>query len=252
VLHLFTSPHTSGSEFYLKSKLGGWRSFLELSFTRNIYIKWDNETDNIFLIFLISELAGIIAVMSKSKTTIDVDNFEEQAALIASEVFGLLNQYTNDSGVSKFFLTDEVARACYGLAGGFASVIYTPPLKPKDTKDTTILSFIYALMTYGFNVYLKERSLTTNAAPYKMPTDNKIIRKVQKKLLTHTSKGKLVSTPLSDKIIKILIENIKDKVKLEDMNIRGYKIDTDKFYDYCKLSMYWGYNFARELLNKEP
>src|SRR6266498_1620288 len=89
--------------------------------------------------------------------------FEDQALLIAGEIFNLINQYTNDSHISKFFLTDEVAPACYGLAAGFTSVVYNPALEPEETIDTSLLSFFYALMTYGFNIYLKERSLRTNA-----------------------------------------------------------------------------------------
>ncbi len=179
---------------------------------------------------------------------LDSTKLEEQAMLIASEIFSLINQYTHDSNISKFFLTDEIARACYGLAGGFASVIYTPALAPKEVKNTTILSFIYALMTYGYNIYLKERSLATNASPYKMPTNTGLIKKVQKKTLSYTSKGKLVSTPLADKIIKILIANIKNQIKMEDLHLKGHRLNKKKFFDYSKLSMYWGYNFARELL----
>lgn len=169
--------------------------------------------------------------------------------LIAGEIFNSLNQYTHDSNISKFFLTDDVANACFKLAGGFASVIYTPQPKPEEIKNTTILSFIYALMTYGFNIYLKEHSLSTNAAPYTLPRDPKVIKKIQKKTLLYTSAGKLMSTPLADKIIKILTNNIKNQVKMEEFSLEGYRLNKRKFLDYCKLSMYWGYNFARELLN---
>lgn len=175
---------------------------------------------------------------------------EEQAMLIASEIFALINQYTHDSNISKFFLTDEIARSCYGLAGGFAAVIYSPALEPEEIKNTTILSFIYALMTYGFNIYLKERSLSTNAAPYRLPSNSSYIKEVQKKTLSHTSEGKLVSTSLADKIIKILLTNIKNQIKTEELSLKGHRLNKRKFLDYSKLSLYWGYNFARELLNE--
>src|SRR5438876_12002888 len=96
-----------------------------------------------------------------------------------------------------------------------------------------ILSFIYALMTYGFNIYLKERSLLTNAASYKMPQDPVIIKKIQKKILSATSSGKLVSTPLADKIIKILITNIKSKIKTEEFSLKGHRLNRQKFFNYC-------------------
>jgi hypothetical protein len=176
---------------------------------------------------------------------------EDQALLIAGEIFNLINQYTHDSTVSKFFLSDEVANACYGLAAGFASVIYTPELEPEETVDSALLSFLYALMTYGFNIYLKERSLRTNASPYRMPTDDKTIKKAQRTTLTRTSKGDLFSTPLSDKIIMIIIENIEQQMDMTEFTMRGHRLNKKKFWDYTKLSMYWGYNFAGILLEPE-
>jgi len=183
-----------------------------------------------------------------SLPAVEQNTLEDQALLIAGEIFNLINQYTHDSSISKFFLTDEIAHACYGLAGGFSSVIYTPALEPDDIKDTTILSFLYAVMTYGFNIYLKERSLTTNAAPYNLPADNTVIKRAQKKTLVLTSKGNLVSTPLADKIIAILVENVRDQIKMEEMKLPGHRLHRRKFLDYTKLSLYWGYNFAKELL----
>jgi hypothetical protein len=176
---------------------------------------------------------------------------EDQALLIAGEIFNLINQYTHDSTVSKFFLSDEVANSCYGLAAGFASVIYTPALEPEDTIDSAMLSFLYALMTYGFNIYLKERSLRTNAAPYIMPTDKKIIRKAQQRTLTLTSKGNLQSTALADKIIKIIVENIEQQMDMQEFVVKKHRMHQKKFWNYTKLSLYWGYNFAGVLLEPE-
>lgn len=176
---------------------------------------------------------------------------EDQALLIAGEIFNLINQYTHDSNVSKFFLSDEVANACYGLAAGFASVVYSPALEPEETIDSALLSFLYALMTYGFNIYLKERSLRTNASPYSMPTDAKVIKKAQKATLARTSKGDLLSTPLADKIIRIIVENIEQQMDMNEFTVKGHRIHKRKFWDYTKLSLFWGYNFAGMLLEPE-
>jgi hypothetical protein len=181
----------------------------------------------------------------------DASALEEQAMLIAGEIFNLINQYTHDSNTSKFFLTDDIARVSYGLAGGFASVIYTKPLEPEELKDSAILSFIYALMTYGFNIYLRERSLTTNSSPYSLPTDIHVIKKVQKRTLNLTAEGKLNSTVLADKIGAILISNVKNQIDLQEFKMKDHRFNKKKFLDYTKLSLYWGYNFARELLNEK-
>ncbi|MDE2589388.1 MAG: hypothetical protein KGL95_06960, partial [Patescibacteria group bacterium] len=176
---------------------------------------------------------------------------EDQALLIANEIFNLINEYTHDSSVSKFFLTDEIATACYGLTAGFTSVIYTPHLKPEETIDATLLSFLYALMTYGFNIYLKERSLRTNSAPYYLPSDKKTVRKAQKNALTRTAKGNLFSTPLTDNIIAIILENISTQMEITEFMLKGHRLNKNKFWDYVKLSLYWGYNFAGELLEEK-
>jgi hypothetical protein len=184
-------------------------------------------------------------------TQANTTQLEDQALLIANEIFNLINEYTNDSHVSKFFLTDEIASACYGLTAGFTSVIYTPTLDPETTVDATMLSFLYALMTYGFNIYLKERSLRTNSQPYRLPYDKKVVRKAQKDTLSRTAKGHLISTPLADNIIAIIIENISTQMNLKEFSLKGYRMNKRKFWDYVKLSLYWGYNFAGELVDKK-
>jgi hypothetical protein len=175
---------------------------------------------------------------------------EDQALIIANEIFDLINEYTHDSHVSKFFLTDEVATACYSLTAGFASVVYTPILDPEQTVDAMLLSFFYALMTYGFNIYLKERSLKTNSQPYRMPSEKSVVKKAQKTTLTRTAKGDLISTPLADNIIALIIENIQNQMDINEFTIPGHRMNKRKFWDYVKLSLYWGYNFAGELLDK--
>ena len=181
----------------------------------------------------------------------DKTQLEDQALIIANEIFDLINEYTHDSHVSKFFLTDEVATACYSLTAGFTSVVYTPILDPEQTIDAMLLSFLYALMTYGFNIYLKERSLKTNSQPYRMPSEKSVVKKAQKTTLTRTAKGDLFSTPLADNIIALIIENIQTQMDMNEFTIPAHRMNKRKFWDYVKLSLYWGYNFAGELLDKD-
>jgi hypothetical protein len=182
----------------------------------------------------------------------DKTHLEDQALIIANEIFNLINEFTNDSHISKFFLTDDIATACYSLTAGFTSVVYTPLLDPEKTIDATMLSFLYALMTYGFNIYLKERSLKTNSEPYRLPSEKSIVKRAQKVTLKRTAKGELDSTPLADNIIALIIENIYAQIHMTEFAIPGHKLNKRKFRDYIKLSLYWGYNFASELLEKKP
>lgn len=184
-------------------------------------------------------------------TSTEKSQLEDQALIIANEIFDLINEYTHDSHVSKFFLTDEIATCCYSLTAGFTSVVYTPLLTPEQTVDATLLSFFYALMTYGFNIYLKERSLKTNSKPYRLPYEKTIVKKAQKITLKRTAKGDLISTPLADNIIALIIENIRGQMDLSEFAIADHRMNKRKFWDYVKLSLYWGYNFAGELLDKD-
>lgn len=178
-------------------------------------------------------------------------NVEEEALIIADEIFNLMYEYTHDSTVSKFFLTDEIADTCFVLAGAFASMVYEPVLEPEEIPDTEILSLLYALITYGFKLALKEHSLVTDGAPYKLPNNKKLIKTVQKKLLDKVAQGELYSTELSAKVIDLMRKNMKERLDYTDFILTGHKLQKKKFYEYTKLSLYWGYNFANELLIKE-
>lgn len=173
---------------------------------------------------------------------------QHQAILLTNEIFRLIDQYTIDSNISKFFLTDEIALSCFGLAGSFVSPCFTPSLKPTEIKNTQLLSFYYSLMTYGFNLYLKERSLTTYAVPYSFVTDKRTVKKLRKKLLGKISQGYVQSTPLADEVISMLIGSIKTNINFSEFIIDNHKILKKKIFDYIKLSVYWGYNFAQVVI----
>lgn len=182
------------------------------------------------------------------ETSVDI---EEQATIIADEIFNLMYEYTHDSTVSKFFLTDEIGDTCFVLAGAFASVIYNPALEPEEIPDTEILSFLYALLTYGFKLALREHSLVTDGAPYTLPHEKKVIKAVQKRLLGKAAQGELFSTELGTKVIDLMRENMKQRLDLTDFKITGHRLQKKQFHEYAKLSLYWGYNFAQDLLDKE-
>jgi hypothetical protein len=173
---------------------------------------------------------------------------EEQAILLTNEIFSLLDQYTHDSNVSKFFLTDEIAFSCFALAGSFVAPCFDPPLSPSLVKKSALLSFYYSLMTYGFNLYLKERSLTTNEPPYMFMSQKKQIKKIRNDLLERMLRGDIISTPLADEVIAMLLKSSQKNLVFSEFSIPDYKLSKSKFYDYARLSLYWGYNFARFVL----
>jgi hypothetical protein len=187
----------------------------------------------------------------KRKTTHSQKKLDQQAAQIASEIFNLVNQYTNDSAVSKFFLQEEISQSLYISAGGLASVIYEPQLEPDDIKDARVLSLFLVLMTYGFQIYIKERSLRTNAAPYKLPTDIQFIQSANQLVLTKSLEGNVLSTPLADAIIAIILKQIRKNIEVKHYEQTSYLLNATKLYEYMTVALYFGYNFASLLINKK-
>ncbi len=172
----------------------------------------------------------------------------EQAIHIAGEISNLITQYTHDSATSKFFLTDEISAHFYIAAGGFASVIYDPQLEADTVRNTHALSFFLILITYGFQIYLRERSLETNSAPYTLPSDSEKIERVSTLILERAENAELVSSPLADEIIEITLAQVQKTIHTDDFMIAEHKLDEKKLYVYMTISLYYGYNIASELL----
>ena len=40
-------------------------------------------------------------------------------------------------------------------------------------------------------------------------------------------------------------------MSLDEFMLPGHRLNKRKFWDYVKLSLYWGYNFAAELVDKK-
>lgn len=175
---------------------------------------------------------------------------QRQATQIANEIFALMNQYTHDSATAKFFLSDEISKSLYITAGSFASVVYAPQLEIEEITYANILPLFLVLITYGFQIYIKERSLKTNAAPYRLPTDEAFIRDASTAVLAEATEGNIIATPLAETIIAIMLDQLQTTINLEDYHLEDYEMDEQKVYDYMTVALYYGYNLASVLLNR--
>ncbi len=175
---------------------------------------------------------------------------QQQAMRMATEIFELMNQYTHDSATAKFFLNDEINRSLYVTAGSFASVVYAPQLEIEEITTSAILPLFLILITYGFQIYLKERSLKTNSAPFRLTTDEAFIRDASSAVLSEAIDGNIIATPLTEAIIAIILEQLRSTLELEQYEEEGYEMDEQRVYDYMAIALYFGYNLATVLLNK--
>ncbi len=182
------------------------------------------------------------------KNTSEAKKLREQATIIAADIFDLVNQYTHDSGTSKFFLPEEINRSFYITAGGFSSAIYTPPLEADEVQASYALTFFLVLITYGYQIYVRERSLRTNAAPYRLPDDYDVIEKITFEVLNIADDATFYSTPLADDIVDILLSQIERNITLDEFSFKEHTLDKKKLYNYMSLAIYFGYNMAAGLL----
>jgi hypothetical protein len=175
---------------------------------------------------------------------------QQQATQIANEIFALMNQYTHDSATAKFFLNDEISKSMYVTAGSFASVVYAPQLEIEEIADSKILPLFLILITYGFQIYIKERSVKTNAAPYRLPTNEVFIRDASTAVLIEATNGNIIATSLAETIIAVILEQLQTTIKLDEYMLDKYEMDEQRVYDYMTIALYYGYNLAAILLNK--
>ncbi len=182
--------------------------------------------------------------MNKAKN----ETLKKQAVTIASEISHLITQYTHDSFTSKFFLTDEIGTNFYIAAGGFAAVIYEPQLEADEVQNIHALSFFLILITYGFQIYIRERSLRTNSSPYTLPTNKKKIEVANSVILERAETGNLVSSPLADEIIELTLMQVQKTLHEKDFTLAEHRLNEKKLYTYMTVSLYFGYNMAAELL----
>lgn len=180
----------------------------------------------------------------KSKTFKKLHN---QAALIAGDIASLMNQYTNDSAESKFYLPSEVSEPILLTAASFSSQFY-PLLEPTELSNTAVFSMLYLAITYGFQVYLKELSIKTNGAPFSYPTNSEFVEKSKIKIYELADKKELVTTDLSDEVFELFLTNFKKNFIVSEFQYGEIDVDQELFFAYIGVSLYWGYNFAKEII----
>jgi hypothetical protein len=170
-----------------------------------------------------------------------------QAKLIAADIADLMNQYTNDSAESKFYLPSEVSAPILLTAASFASQFY-PLLDASELSDTAVFSMLYLAITYGFQVYLKELSIKTSGSPFSYPRDYEFIEKSRHKIYELADRKELTTTDLSDEVFELFLTNLKQNFIEREFQYGDVDIDRELFFAYIGVSLYWGYNFAKEVI----
>lgn len=175
-----------------------------------------------------------------------------QAQVIVGDIAKMMGEFSDDAAQSKFFLSDKIAHSLLVMGATFASLSYLPALEEHAAIATLpACNMFYLATTYGAQVYLKEYAALSRSAPYTFITDNKKLEAVRKKIFTLASKGEMKSTPLADETIQIFLDHFMANFQEVEFVVDGHKLDKETFFKYIGISLYWGYNFAQNIIVKK-
>lgn len=181
---------------------------------------------------------------------LDAEQIDNQAKVVVAEIAGMMNQFTDDSADAKFYLPQEIGETVMPIAASFTSNIYEPDVPSALVYDLPVFGMFYLAITYGFQVFLKEHSILTNSAPFKYETSKKKLKAERDKIFELAEVHEMKSTDLSDKIFELFLLNMHDNYIREEFEVDGAMFDEEKFFKYMATSLFWGYNYAREVIKE--
>lgn len=158
-----------------------------------------------------------------------------------------MDQYTNDSTLSKFYLPEEIIKHCHNAANIFTQLLYSPIPTPEEAKKTRLYAMIHLAMTCGVQIYLKERSLKKGYSPYKISKDEEVIREARNRIGKILSEGIKVKPPVSQ-VMELFITQLNTPHYLRRFPLKGYEFNSEKFDNLLPAAIMWGYLLTQELV----
>jgi hypothetical protein len=157
-----------------------------------------------------------------------------------------MDQYTNDSILSKFYLPEDILTHCRSAAGVFAQLLYTPIPSKEEVKKSRLFGLLYLSMACGVQIFLKERILTKGHIPYRILQDEAILREARNNVGRTLSEGIKVQPPVSQ-VMELFLEQLKTDHYIRRMSLRGREFNAEKFENLLPAAIMWGYLFSQEL-----
>ncbi len=166
---------------------------------------------------------------------------------IWEELVYSMDQYTNDSVLSKFYLPELILEHCRKAAFIFAQLLYTPIPSIDEVKRTRLSGLLYLAMV---QVYLKERAIFKQHAPYRFATDEQTIRLARNKVSRVLTEGIKVQPPTSQ-VLDLIITNLHSEQYIKRFTLKGKEFNLEKFESLLPAAIMWGYLFTKELIIDE-
>ena len=185
--------------------------------------------------------------LPKEEKTEKQQVFDPLAHRIYEEVVLSMEQYTHDSHLPKFYLPENFLRHCRMLASIFTQIHYAPLMEPEIAKRSRLFGIFFLSISCGAQIFLKERSIFTNFAPYKMQTDEKKVKDIKQRVTKMLFDGATI-LETTDQTMQMFLEQIANSRQIKKLVVSNHEFDEEKFDRFMPASILWGYLFAKEML----
>lgn len=174
---------------------------------------------------------------------------DPDALMIWNEIIRSLDEYPDDSILSKFFLPEQLTFQCRLIAAGITASLYRPILSEEEIFNQKIYHIILMATIWGMQTFLKEWSVIKNKRTYNIKyTKSEDLEKVRKKILNKLIKNVTVSkTPRL--VLQKFIEKFSLIEKKNNFDLNDKVFIKKKYPTMLTAGVYWGYLFAKETIS---
>lgn len=177
---------------------------------------------------------------------------DPMASQIWEEVVISMTQFTHDSVTSKFLPPEDLLVYIRPIAASFALLHYTPLPTMKEIYKSHLYGLFYLSIVCGIQMFLKERAIRKQYAPYAIQTDQNLVRDAKNNVMKQLAEGIKVFPPINQ-TMDIFLTHMLTPRRLERLPIQDREFDSAKFDKFMPVTLLWGYLFAREVIvDKEP
>lgn len=166
---------------------------------------------------------------------------------IFEEVVCSMEQYTNDSILSKFYLPEHFLKHCRQTASIFSQIHYAPLLEPERAIKSRIFGLFFLSMNCGAQIFFKERSIFTNYSPYSLYSDDEVVKDIKYRVTKMLFDGATI-LETTDQAMKIFLEQLVTPKQVRRLAVYDHDFDIEKFDRFMPASILWGYLFAKEMI----
>lgn len=170
------------------------------------------------------------------------------AERVYEDVVCAMEQYTDDSPYSKFYLPEPLLSHCRQTASIFAQIHYAPLLTHNEAKKTRLFALLLLSITCGAQIYIKERSIFTNYAPYHVRAEAQTIKDVKHRVTKMLFDGATI-LETTDQVMKIFLDHMVTPRIIRRLALPEHDFDNEKFDRFMPASILWGYLFAKEMIS---